>query len=101
MRLILPVLGCLAAVLAQAAPMPPAPSTLPGIDRGAGRYRHPYGVVLLFDGYAAVDDRAPLAPCRPRAAEADDGRIDWCALAPYQLRYEPQLPVPWRRQPSW
>lgn len=81
-------------------PQPFAPSTLP-----YGPYRHgdDYPYAIDHEGYE-YDTRGPCiaqdasheAPESTGSSEdAAPNAIDWCALAPYQPRYAPQVPAAW------
>ncbi|WP_293389555.1 hypothetical protein [Nevskia sp.] len=89
-------IGLLLAVSAQAmppaeVPQPMAPSTLPPLV-----FASPYGLQGFRDDFDRRQ-RAPACPPREPSAAAADRTIDWCALAPYQPRYEPQTAMPpWR-----
>lgn len=81
-------------------PQPVAPSTLP---YEAYRYGDDYPYAIDRERYD-YDTRGPcIAQDASREAsestesseDAAPNAIDWCALAPYQPRYAPQIPASW------
>jgi hypothetical protein len=91
-------------------PQPIAPSTLP---HEAHRYDYDYDYPYTIDhGRYEYDKRGPcLAQNTSRETSESSGSnegitpntIDWCALAPYQPRYAPQVPAAWwwHHRASW
>lgn len=81
-------------------PQPVAPSTLPYEPY---RYGDDYPYAIDRDRYD-YDTRGPcMAQDASRETSGSTGSgegappnaIDWCALAPYQPRYAPQIPAAW------
>ncbi len=82
-------------------PQPIAPSTLP---YEAYRYADGYPYAFDLERYE-YDTRGPCIAQGYTSGETSDSdesgesaapnAIDWCALAPYQPRYAPQIPASW------
>lgn len=81
-------------------PQPVAPSTLP---YEAYRYGDDYPYVIDHERYE-YDTRGPCiaqeasretSESTGSSGESAPNAIDWCALAPYQPRYAPQIPASW------
>ena len=85
-------------------PQPIAPSTLP---YGPYRYGEDYPYAVDHEGYAYDTHEACISrgASQETSSETADlnasgesgmaNAIDWCALAPYQPRYAPQVPAAW------
>lgn len=86
-------------------PQPVAPSTLP---YEAYRYTDDYPYYVVDSERYEYDTRGPCIAretsqgtsgetSEPTGASgnATPNAIDWCALAPYQPRYAPQIPASW------
>lgn len=90
-------------------PQPVAPSTLP---HETYRYGDGYPYYVVDSERYEYDTRGPCIAQdasreAPEPTESGEGAapnaIDWCALAPYQPRYAPQIPASWwwHRRTPW
>lgn len=93
-------------------PQPVAPSTLPyeayrygddypyAIDRGRYEY-DTRGPCIAED--ASRDTSRETSDSAESSESSASNTIDWCALAPYQQRYAPQIPASWwwQRRTPW
>lgn len=85
-------------------PQPVAPSTVP---YGPYRYGDDYPYAIDREGYeydtrglcitqdAAQYTSADASESTGSVEKSAGNAIDWCALAPYQPRYAPQIPAAW------
>lgn len=93
-------------------PQPIAPSTLPyeahryGDDYPYGlddeRYEYHTRGPCIAQG-TSQDSSSETSDSAASGESATPNAIDWCALAPYQPRYAPQIPASWwwHRRTPW